>query len=54
MLIPGMLANVGCVYARTMKQREFEMNIAPHYERELSKYKRFFHDEGYDWSKTSF
>lgn len=48
MLIPGFAANLGCIYARTMKFREYEMNIAPHYEKEITKYQRFFYDEGYD------
>jgi len=48
LLIPGMIANVGCIYARTGKQKEFEMNIGPHYEKELARYKKFFHDEGFD------
>ena len=48
LLMPGILANMACVYARTLKYNEFEMQISQLYRRELSCYKRFFHDEGYD------
>ena len=48
LLVPGICANVLCVYARTMKYNQYEMQIAPLYEKELSRYKRFFHDEGYE------
>eukprot|EP00347_Sterkiella_histriomuscorum_P008306 403345593 len=48
LLVPGFIGNLGCIYARTLKYREYEMNMAPHYEKELARYKRFFHDEGYD------
>jgi hypothetical protein len=48
LLVPGICANVLCVYARTMKYNQYEMQIMPLYEKELSRYKRFFHDEGYD------
>lgn len=48
LLVPGFIGNLGCIYARTMKYREYEMNMSGHYEKELARYKRFFHDEGYD------
>ena len=48
LLIPGFIGNLVCLYTRTMKYREYEMNFAPHYEEELKRYKRLFHDEGYD------
>ena len=48
LLVPGILANVCCVYARTVKFRDYEMQIQPLYKKELAHYKRFFHDEGYD------
>ena len=48
LLVPGIFANACCVYARTMKYNELEMQIKPLYKKELTNYKRFFHDEGYD------
>ena len=48
LLVPGIIANVACVFARTIKYRDYEMQIMPLYKREMANYKRFFHDEGYD------
>ena len=48
LLIPGIFANVLCVYARTIKFNEYQLQIDNLYRKEIAKYKRFFHDEGYD------
>ena len=48
MLVPGIMANICCVYARTIKFNEYQAQIQPLYSRELSYYKRFFHEEDYD------
>jgi hypothetical protein len=38
MLIPGMAANLLCIYARTVKYKEYEMQASPIYKKELQKY----------------
>ncbi|CDW74859.1 UNKNOWN [Stylonychia lemnae] len=48
LLIPGMMANAGCMYIRLVKQKEYEMVMGPHYAQELMRYRKFFIDEGYD------
>ena len=48
LLVPGICANALCVYARTLKYNQYEMQIAPLYAKEMARYKRFFHDEGYE------
>jgi hypothetical protein len=48
LLVPGLLINMYCIYARSFKYRSFEMQLGPLYKDELAKYKRFFHEEGYD------
>ncbi len=48
LLVPGLIANVCCVYARSAKYREYEMQIKDKYKKELANYKRFFHDSGYE------
>ena len=53
LLVPGICANVLCVYARTMKYNQYEMQIAPLYEKELSRYKRFFHDEDFTYFESN-
>ena len=42
LLVPGIMANLCCVYARSLKFREYEMQIMPLYKKEMRHYKRFF------------
>ena len=32
LLVPGLMLNIYCIYARTLKLRQFEANIIPKYE----------------------
>ena len=47
-LIPGMIGNLFCTYARTRKYTEWEMLLTPKYEKEIKKYQRFYQDSGYE------